>query len=342
MEIKGDLCHELLVQKLTQKLAFDGNRNYAEWKEQVQDKLVELLGLKEIEKNACPLNVTIESDEQKEGYRQIRFVFESEHGSLVPCYLLIPNTGKEKYPVAITLQGHTPGFHTSIGVVKYPDLDPQFQPRGAFALQAVKQGYIALAIEQRSMGERSTSRHAYTGPLMCTFPAMVALQLGRTLIGERVWDIQKAIDALSFFPQADVDKIILTGNSGGGTATYYASCLEKRIQIAVPSCSFCSYEDSILEVFHCPCNIIPHAYQWFEMQDLACMIAPRKLMIVAGKEDKIFPIHGVRKGFKTVEKIYEKENAKENCRLIETPKAHWWCEDIVWKAIKTETEKLGW
>ena len=65
-------------------------------------------------------------------------------------------------------------------------------------------------------------------------------------------------------------------------------------------------------------------------------------MIVAGKEDKIFPIHGVRKGFKTVEKIYEKENAKENCRLIETPKAHWWCEDIVWKAIKTETEKLGW
>ena len=85
--------------------------------------------------------------------------FESEKGEFVPCYLLIPDTGKEKYPVAITLQGHSTGFHNSIGVVKY-EQDEAYQPRGQFAIQTVKNGFIALAIEQRGMGERRPSaRH---------------------------------------------------------------------------------------------------------------------------------------------------------------------------------------
>ena len=30
------------------------------------------------------------------------------------------------------------------------------------------------------------------------------------------------------------------------------------------------------------------------------------------------------------------------CRIVETPKGHYWCEDIVWQAINEECEKLGW
>ena len=82
--------------------------------------------------------------------------------------------------------------------------------------------------------------------------------------------------------------------------------------------------------------------RYFEMGDLACAIAPRRLIVVAGQEDRIFPIAGVREAYATVEKIYEKEGVKDNCRLVETPKAHWWCEDLVFDAIKEETEKLGW
>ena len=337
-EIIGDFCHDQLVANMKQELGFNEKQEYTTWKHQVKEKLIELLGIKEIEKNACPLQMTIEKDEMKEGYRQIRFVFESEKGAFVPCYLLIPDTGKEKYPVVITLQGHSSGFHNSIGEIKY-EQDVNYQPRGAFAVQAVKHGYVALAIEQRAMGERTTKRHLFS-PWMCTFSTMRAFQLGRTTIGERVWDVQRAIDLLSEFPQADTDKIVLTGNSGGGTATYYISCLEERVKVSVPSCSFCPYESSILDIHHCPCNHIPNAYKWFEMQDLACLIAPRRLAIVAGQKDGIFPIEGVRKGFDTVQKIYEKENAEKNCRLIETPKAHWWCEDLVYAAIAEELAKL--
>ncbi|MBQ8658237.1 MAG: acetylxylan esterase [Clostridia bacterium] len=340
-EIKGDLCHEQLVKRMKQALAFDENRNYNEWKATVKEKLIELLGMREIQKNACPLNMEIESEEQKDGYKQIRFTFESEKDCFVPCYLLIPDTGKEKYPVAIVLQGHyNGGVYGSLGEIRN-EHDKSYQPRGAFAVQAVKQGYIALAIEQRAMGERKTRHHPFD-PFGCTHSTMMAFELGRTTIGERVWDAQRAIDLLFNFPQADTEKIAVTGNSGGGTASYYIACLEERVKLAVPSCAFCSYETSILRMHHCPCNYVPSIYKWFEMQDLACLIAPRKLAIVAGKEDGIFPMSGVKTGFETVQKIYAKENAAENCRLVETPKGHWWCEDIVWDTIKEESEKLGW
>ena len=341
MEIRGDLCHQLLMTGLMPQLSFNEKTEYFSWKQQVREKLIELTGIKSIEKNACPLTVQIESEEEKEGYKQIRFVFESEKGAFVPCYLLVPNTGKEKYPVAITLQGHSSGFHNSVGIVKH-DGDEAYQTRGQFAVQAVKRGFIALAIEQRGMGERRPSAPHQKVASMCEYTAHIALMLGRTILGERMWDVSKAIDALAHFSPCDTDKILITGNSGGGTMSFYAACYDERIKLSVPSCAFCSYERSIMNWYHCSCNFIPHAYEWFEMQDLACLIAPRNLVIVAGEVDSIFPIDGVEKGFETVTKIYQKEGTPDLCRLIKTPKGHWWCEDIVWQAIEEECRKLNW
>ncbi len=340
LEINGDLCHELLVKKTQGKLRYSDNVNYPEWKKQVKDKLYELLGIEDIENNACPLNLTIEQDEIIDDYRQIRFVFESEIGALVPCYLLIPTTGKAKYPVAITLQGHSSGFHNSIGVAK-SESDANYIKRGDFGRQAVKNGYAALCIEQRAMGERATKRHNFE-PMMCTYPSMTALLLGRTILGERIWDIMKAIDLLGEFDAIDTDKILITGNSGGGTMSYYAACMDERIKVSAPSCAFCSFEESLIYKFHCPCNFIPSAFKWFEMQDLSCLIAPRNLIVIAGEYDTIFKIDGVHEGMKTVEKVFEKEGVKDNCKLVVTDKAHWWCQDLVWNAINETTKKLGW
>ncbi len=332
-EIKPDLCHNLLTKKIKPALSYNENQEHVLWRRQVKEKLFELTGIHSIQANACPLNVEIEKEEQKEGYKQIRFTFESERGAFVPCYLLIPDGEKKKYPVAIVLQGHSSGFHNSIAEPKNESENEYALGRGAFAVQAVKRGYAALAIEQRGMGECRPREKHQDGAQMCSYTAQIALLLGRTILGERMWDVSKAIDALSTFDCVDLSDITLTGNSGGGTATFYAACFDERITLAAPSCAFCSYETSILHWFHCSCNFIPHAYEWFEMQDLACLIAPRKLLVIAGKEDFIFPIEGVEKGYETVKKIFTQANALDNCILVETPKGHWWCEDIVWKNI---------
>ncbi len=337
----GEPCHDILVKKIKPKLAFDKKYEYAPWKEKIKDKFLELTGLYEIEKNESPdLELNVISKSEKEGYTEIYFTFASEIGTSVPCYLLIPDMKKEKYPVAITLQGHSTGFHNSVGYIKY-DYDKDYQPRGQFGIQAVRNGYIALCIEQRGMGQRRPSAPSRKVDL-CDFTALVALHLGRTVLGERIFDIHKAIDALASFPECDTDKILITGNSGGGTASYYAACYDKRIKFCVPSCAFCSYKASILDIYHCCCNYIPSAYKYFEMQDLSALIAPRPIAIIAGEKDKIFPIEGVREAYATLSEIYKAEGAEHACSLIETPMHHWWCVDYVWNTINKEAEKLGW
>ena len=337
--IDVDKCHELFRDEIKQKLAFSGQVPFGEWKEKLKKKFSELTGLSEIEKNGCSLGVVMEYVREEDGCKRIRFTFESERGMTVPGYLLVPAAGKKKYPLAITLQGHSTGFHNSIGEIKYPQ-DEEYQPRGAFALQAVRRGFAALAIEQRGMGEQKSS---LTHGQNCQHVFATALLLGRTIVGERVWDIHRAIDAvLSSFDFVDGTKIMVTGNSGGGTAAYYAACYDDRIGLCVPGCSFCPYRESILSRWHCGCNYIPDAYRWFEMQDLAGLIAPRSLAVIAGQKDEDFPIAGVRRGYKTVESIYSAVGARGNCRLIETPMGHWWCEEIVWKTVAEEMKRLGW
>ena len=339
--VNGDLCHELLIDKMHPELSFYNQKDFELWKNQLKAKFIELSGFDLIANNSCEPQFNIVSQTQKDGYKQIRFEFYSEVGEKVPCYVLIPDGDKEKYPVAITQQGHSPGFHISVGEFKNEQEKKDFG-NSDFAVQAVRRGFIALAIENRGMGERMATRVSRESSVICRFASVTALALGRTLIAERVWDVMRAIDMLSHFSQCDLDKILITGNSGGGTLSYYAACLDERIKLSVPSCAFSPYKTSILDIIHCNCNYIPSAYRYFEMQDLAALIAPRRLIAVNGEKDDIFPAEGVKEGFKTIQTIYESCGVDDRCSLTITPMDHYWCEDIVWEAIMDATKQMGW
>lgn len=323
--IDGDYFHDSTIKNIIPKLSYSNSVNYGVWKNSVRQKFLEILG--DMPDKRCDLNINIEYRKQCDGYEEIRLVYESEPSCMVPVFLLIPTDIKKPCPVVICLQGHSSGMHISMGISKYPDDEYNF-PRAAHGLNAVKHGYAALVIEQRGMGERRSSRTNND-----FFTAYTALLLGRTIIGERCWDISRGIDVLASFPEIDTNKIICVGNSGGGTATYYASCFDERIKLTVPSCAVSSYKDSIGRVFHCPCNYIPGALKWFDMGELACMIAPRRLLMVNGERDTIFPIEGVKTVFNTIEAIYKQEAAADKCELMVTPMAHWFCYEEIWARI---------
>ena len=339
--INNDIIHEQLFKNIP-LLAYDAKNEYAEWKEKVKEKYIELLGLDSIAQNACDIQVEIEERVETDEYTRYRYVFESEKGCFVPCYLLLPRTPKKKFPVCICLQGHTTGFHISIGEKKY-DQDDKSLETSTFALDAVKNGYAALAIEQRGMGERTTLREDRGASLTCgcMFTAMTALMLGRTLIGERVWDVSKAIDSLEYFKdKLDLNDITLLGTSGGGTATYYAACYDKRIKVAVPTCAICTYKDSIGDMWHCTCNYIPSIAKYFDMGELSALIAPRKLLVCAGEIDPIFPLSGTNEVYSVIEKIYEKEGVPENCQLKVYPnKPHYFDKEITFPALNKLRDK---
>ena len=188
-----------------------------------------------------------------------------------------------------------------------------------YGLQAVEHGYAAMIVEQRGFGERRSKMHL-KGSVICNHLAYNALLVGRTLIGERVWDVSQVITVLERRKDVDATKIGITGNSGGGTASYYAACFDKRIKITMPSCAICTYADSIGAMNHCACNYLPAAAKYFDMGELSCLIYPRPIVVISGKRDPIFPIEGARKVFSVMQKIYG--DNKENLYHFVGPGGH--------------------
>ncbi len=302
-------------------MAFNENAD-AEYQAQLmRKKYAELLGYPEKTVESVPVIEYISDADPR--FDEIRFRFESEPDFFVPAHLLLPKgiykSGK-KLPVVIGLQGHSTGMHISLGRAKY-DGDEETISGGDrdFCIQAVARGYAAVAMEQRGFGELEG---ALPGGGRCDQNAVQALMLGRTMIGERAHDVSCLIDALGHIAECDTERVGLMGNSGGGTATYYTACIEPRIKVAMPSCAFCSLHDSIFSLRHCVCNYIPSLYKYFEMGDLALLIAPRPLIVVCGKDDPIFPLAGVQREFAKVEKIYEAMGVPNNCALVIGQEGH--------------------
>ena len=330
-----DLCHEQVMETRKPLLAFDEHSDYRTWREQVRARLVEALG--DMPKKTDD-NLRIEWEKDQGSFVEYRFHFTAETLVEVPCHLWVPKDVKKPCPVVICLQGHSTGMHISMGRSVYAgDENLILGGDRDFAIQIVREGYAALVIEQRGFGERKSPAELRFRPdadCTCAHPAMSALLMGRTLLGERVWDISRAIDVLGKFPMLDTERIALMGNSGGGTATYYAACMEERIKIAMPSCSVCSYKRSITARRHCPCNYLPGIAKYVDMGELACLIAPRKLILVAGEQDSGFTIDGVHEVYETIQKIYEKAGVPDQCQLVVGNEGHRFYADPSWEVFR--------
>ena len=123
------------------------------------------------------------------------------------------------------------------------------------------------------------------------------------------------------------------GNSGGGTTSLYAAALLNRIRTAIISCGFCTYADSIMSISHCHCNYIPGILKYLEAGDVLGCAAPKPVLIIAGKDDDIFPITGVRKAFRQAKRIYSAVDAGANCRLAVGAGGHRFYADLAWPII---------
>lgn len=316
---------------------YRGDVPFAQWQAGARQRLRELLGLDYME--MCDPSFEIESETVKEQYTLIRFSFQSEPGYYVPGYVLIPRTGSARFPVMVCLQGHSTGMHISIGEAKFEgDTDRMFSGDRNFAQIAVEHGYCAVVIEQRYMGECGGDS---IGPGCCangregTASAVKSLLVGRTAIGERVWDVSRTLDVvLPHFPQMDKTNIGCMGNSGGGTVTFYAACIDERIAYAIPSCAVCTYADSIIQMYHCPCNYIPGIARDFDTEDLGGLIAPRKLVVVAGQEDPIFPIEGTIKAVNEMKRLYHAADADGNVQLVIGKGGHRFYADDAYAALQ--------
>jgi dienelactone hydrolase len=329
MNINSHL-HELsCVKNHSPLLAFCDGEDFLLRRDQTASKLNELLGLPLESGAAVPITEYVRDTKE---YTEHRFKVETERGYYVPCHLLVPRLGKDKYPLALCLSGHGGGMHVALGVAKNEKDEAALKSwhHRAMALRSIKEGRAALVIEARNFGEASLTGYGTS----CTEASKIAILMGRTTIGERVFDAMRILDAvLASFNFIDHENIVCTGNSGGGTATYYLACLDERITVAAPSCSICTYEGSIIAMEHCMCNHIPSVRKYFEMGDLAGLIAPRYLVIAAGREDDIFPIDGTEEAYRQAFSLYLSAGVPQNCALVIGEGGHLNYADHLWQKL---------
>lgn len=342
---RPETVHRHLIDSAPLRLAYREGKDFSTWAPAVRHKVAELLRLPNGHDDlAIRLGAALDCGE----YTRRRLVFTAEPGADVPCWLLCPKSAREPLPVMICLQGHTSGMHISLGETRFEGDAKSLAGQRDFGLQAVRRGYAALVLEMRAFGERRDDRPAAsrrTADLpwtddnrTCKHAAMTALLLGRTLLGERVFDVSRACDVIERIEGLDARRIYGVGQSGGGTVIWYAAAVEPRIAGFIAASCFCTVAASIASIDHCTDNYLPDMLQWLEFADVAGAIAPRPAVIAMGREDPLFPLAGVEAAFARVQQIYRAAGAENAARLVVGPQGHRFYAELAWPAF---TDLLG-
>ena len=253
----------------------------------------------------------------------------------LPFYLLRPKGPSGPLPLVLTPHGHNHP-HICVGIAR-DDAEARSIAEGErdIAVQAVREGYIAIAPTTRGFGETRTEEDGLLDAISsCRTQLLHGLLVGRTPIGERVWDISRLIDWATENLDIDTDRIAITGNSGGGTTSLFAAACDTRISVAVPSSYFCTFAGRISSIYHCACNYVPGILGLGEMHDVAGLIAPRAFCAVAGRDDPIFPIEHTRQAFRELRRIYEVAGVPERCELYVGDGGHRFYSAGVWPFIR--------
>lgn len=308
------------------------------WQTELRAELKNLLGISVIEREIggfVPEARFLSTEDAGYAMRE-RWEIWTEPDVVIPFIVLRPKNLKGKAPLMITPHGHGKNTESYAGVYwdEHDRVSGEDGERNV-AVQAAQHGFIAIAPTARGFGKtRSPQDLEEDNTSSCRELMLRDALVGRTPVGDRVWDIMKLIDwALVSLP-VDAANIIVSGNSGGGTATAYAGAVDTRITMSLPASAFCDYEPSIGMRRHCECNYIPHIMEYCDMGEIGGLTAPRGFCVIHGVKDAIFPIEGTRHAFSVTKKVYEAAGVPENCELYEGPEGHRYYKAGAWDFIE--------
>ena len=307
-----------------------------EWQAAFRDRLRAHLGLAHLETDLAGFVPTARllGSEDLGPYTRESWRLLTEPTVPLPFYLLRPKAVAGSPPLVLTPHGHGHP-HIYVGLFDSPKEEAEIREgERDIAVQAVEQGYLVIAPTTRAFGEtRSPADREQNKTSSCREQLMHDLLVGRTPIGDRVWDMSRLIDWAIAHQGVDAARIAITGNSGGGTVSLFAAACDTRISVAVPGSYFCTFAGSIGSIAHCDCNYVPGILRLGEMHDVAGLIAPRPFLAVTGRDDPIFPIAHTEAAFAQLAKVYRVLAVAERCELYVGDGGHRYYKERVWSFV---------
>lgn len=298
---------EQLVRTAEQSLAKEVP-DKAAWlanKDRYRRELKEMLGL-DPEPPRGDLKPVITGTIEGDGFVVEKLHFQSIPGLYVTANFYRPKTISGKLPTILYVSGHGPTYApdgTSCGN------KASYQHHGIWF---ARHGYTCLILDTVQWGE-ILGEHWGTYKLNRWW----WVSRGYTPAGVETWAGIRALDYLATRPEVDMEKIGVTGRSGGGAYSWFITAVDDRIAVSAPTAGITTLRDHVINGViegHCDCMYFVNLYGW-DFDKLAALSAPRPLLISNTDKDDIFPLGGVIRIHESTRRIYELLDAGKNLGL---------------------------
>ena len=201
------------------------------------------------------------------GYKIKKLRYEALPGLWIPALLYEPADLKGKVPVSLAVNGHD-------GNGKAADYK---QMR---CINMAKRGMLVLNVEWFNMGQLK-------GPGFQHY-AMNQLDLcGTSGIAPFYLAMTRGLDVLLALPNADPQRVAVSGLSGGGWQTIFVSSLDTRVTLCNPVAGYSSFRTRIVypsdlgDSEQTPCDLAKYA----DYTHLTAMLAPRAALLTFNRKD---------------------------------------------------------
>lgn len=295
----GDAVNEYYVDKIRwadrararRLAAVKTRKDAAKYVAEVRRKLDAIFRLPE----RTPLEAKSTGLIKRDGFTIEKLYYFSRPNYPVTANFYLPAKRKGRIPAALIVCGHA---------VEGKACDTY----ASAAVGLVLKGFAVLVIDPVEQGERKQ----YSGVEnprggLCANHNMMGKQM--SLEGEwfgtwRTWDAIRGLDYLETRPEVDASRLVVTGNSGGGTLTTWVAAADPRPIAVAPSCYVTSWLHNIENELPADIEQIPPGVLvgGMEMGDLLLAHAPRDIMLIGQKND-FFDARGVRETFEEVKRI---------------------------------------
>ncbi len=291
--------------------------NWQTSRPQLQEELREMLGLNPWP-DRTPLEPVVTGHIEQEDIRVEKLHFQSLPGLYVTANLYLPKDVHAPLPTVLYVCGHAIAKE---GDRSFGNKVP-YQHHGIWFAQ---HGYACLIIDTIHRGEIEGIHHGTYQYGMWWWNSR-----GYTSAGIEAWNSIRALDYLATRREVDMDRIGITGRSGGGVYSWWTAVIDERIKVVVPVAGMTDLQNQVVDGVvdgHCDCMFMVNTYRW-DFPKIAALVAPRPLLIANTDKDSIFPLDGVIRLHSEVRKIYELYDASDQLGLLITEGPHKDTQDL--------------
>lgn len=297
--------------------------DYAVKCEEIRQKIGDTLAIENIPLKIDKLKPEILKTESRKNYSVSTMSVEICEGLNMLCYVLEPK-GKVKSGI-VAFCGHGYGCRQIIrqskrGKYRILNFLDNYQKNFAGAL--AENGHLVIVPEPIGFGEAKLKKD-FVKPFYsssCDTLSHHSLLYGFSAASMRVYQVRRCIDILE--QKYSINEIGIMGISGGGLVALYSSCVDARISKTCVCGYINTFRTSVLRMWHCPDNYIPGLLKIGDMYDFASALAPKKLMMEFGTDDKLFPIEGSRLARDKIAAVYDAAGCSENFFGVEFKGKH--------------------